>query len=227
MPENERPRERLLRNGAESLSNSELIAILLRTGTKGFSAVDAGENLVRRFQSLKQLASAPMEELMRTPGVGRDKAIGLKSAFTLASRLAREVQGEAPLMDQPEKVADFLREETRLLTEENLFALFLNTRNRLIRCEKIGKGTLDSLLVHPREVFRAAIQANAAGIILVHNHPSGEHSPSEADIRVTRDLIRAGKIIRIHLIDHIIIGHQTPQNPRDFTSLRELGYFYE
>lgn len=223
----ERPRERLLHIGAESLKNSELLAILLRTGLNGCSALDIGENLMRQFGSLKNLASASIDELTTVRGIGRDKAIGLKSAFTLAKRLAQEVQGMAPLLDQPYKVADLLREQVRLLHEENLYLIFLNTRNYLIRYERAGQGTLDSLLIHPREVFKPAIRANASSLIMVHNHPSGDPTPSEADIRVTRDIIRAGQLLRIPLLDHIIIGQKTQDRAHDFSSLRELGYFYE
>jgi DNA repair protein RadC len=189
--------------------------------------LDIGENLMRQFGSLKNLASASIDELTTVRGIGRDKAIGLKSAFTLATRLAQEVQGMAPLLDQPYKVADLLREHVRLLHEENLYLIFLNTRNYLIRYERAGQGTLDSLLIHPREVFKPAIRANASSLIMVHNHPSGDPTPSEADIRVTRDIIRAGQLLRIPLLDHIIIGQKTQDRAHDFSSLRELGYFYE
>ncbi len=189
--------------------------------------MEMGDALMRRFHSLRGLAAASIAELTQVPGIGRDKAVALKSAFTLASRLASETQSESPLLDEPHKIADLLREEVRLLHEENLYAIYLNTRNRLLRCEHIGKGTLDSLLVHPREVFRPAIHANAASLVLVHNHPSGDPGPSQADIRVTRDIIRAGQLLRIRVLDHIIIGRSSSINGSDFVSLRELGYFYE
>jgi len=110
---------------------------------------------------------------------------------------------------------------------ETFQALLLNTRRRLIRVEDISHGTLDTILVHPREVFRSAIAANAAAMVLVHNHPSGDPTPSEADIKVTRDLIRAGQLLKIEVLDHIIIGRATPDRPKDYASLRELGYFYQ
>ena len=109
---------------------------------------------------------------------------------------------------------------------ETFQVVLLNTRRRLIRIEKISQGTLDTILVHPREVFKLAITANAAAIVLVHNHPSGDPTPSEADIRVTRDLIRAGQLLKIDVIDHVILGARTPDRPKDYASLRELGYFY-
>jgi DNA repair protein RadC len=123
-------------------------------------------------------------------------------------------------------VADLLREENRTYEVERFQVVLVNTRRRLLRVERLAHGTLDTLLVHPREVFRAALLAHAAAIILVHNHPSGDPTPSEADIRVTRDLIRAGQLLKIEVLDHIILGRRTSDRPRDYVSLRELGYFY-
>jgi len=226
LPAQERPRERLVENGAESLKTSELLAILLRTGSKGISAIDLGERLVKQFGTLDNLARAPLAELQKVKGIGRDKAIALKSAFTLAQRMAKEIRQESPILDRPESIADMLREEARLQPVETFQILLLNTRRRLIRVEKISQGTLDTILVHPREVFKLAITANAAAIILVHNHPSGDPTPSEADIRVTRDLIRAGQLLKIEVLDHIILGSRTQDRTKDYASLRELGYFY-
>jgi DNA repair protein RadC len=222
----DRPRERLAAHGAEALSNPDLIAILLRTGTRGYSALDIARQLLARYATLDRLARASLDELRQVPGVGRDKAIALKSAFTLAARMARELPREAPLLDTPERVADLLREENRLLGVECFQVVLLNTRRRLIQVERITQGTLDTILVHPREVFRLAIAANAAALVLVHNHPSGDPTPSEADIKVTRDLIRAGQLLKIEVVDHIILGRRTTERAKDFVSLRELGYFY-
>jgi DNA repair protein RadC len=226
LPDHERPRERLVLHGAENLKSAELIAILLRTGLQGVSAIQIGEQMIARFGSLDRLARASLEELQETKGVGRDKAIALKSAFTLAQRMAAELRNEAPLLDTPERVADLLREENRFYEVEQFQVVLLNTRRKLIRIERISQGTLDTLLVHPREVFRSAILAGAAAIVLVHNHPSGDPTPSEADVKVTRDLIRAGQLLKIEVLDHVILGRRTDQRKRDFTSLRELGYFY-
>ncbi len=226
MPQEERPRERLVANGAEALRNAELIAILLRTGMKGLSAVQIAEQLLQRFGTLENLARASLDEIRKVKGIGRDKAIALKSAFTLAQRMAREISGEAPMLDSPERIANYLRESNRLLEVETFQAVLLNTRRRLIRVEQLSQGTLDTILVHPREVFRAAITANAAAVIIVHNHPSGDPTPSESDIKATRDLIRAGQLLKIDVLDHIILGRATDQRATDYTSLRELGYFY-
>lgn len=226
LPSEERPRERLMAKGAEALRNAELIAILLRTGMKGVSALQVADQLLKKFGSLANLARAPLEELRQVKGVGRDKAIALKSAFTLAQRMARELQAESPVLDNPERIADLLREDNRFYQVETFQVVLLNTRRKLIRVEPISQGTLDTLLVHPREVFKSAIAANAAALVLAHNHPSGDPTPSEADIKVTRDLIRAGQLLKIEVLDHIIMGRATHERPRDFVSLRELGYFY-
>ena len=140
--------------------------------------------------------------------------------------MARELSRESPQLDNPEAVADLLREENRLYEVENFQVVLLTTRRRLIRVERVSQGTLDTLLVHPREVFRPAISANASALILVHNHPSGDPTPSEADIKVTRDLIRAGQLLKIEILDHIILGRRTDERAKDYASLKELGYFY-
>src|SRR5689334_23796277 len=189
LPPEDRPRERLLTHGAENLSKAELIAILLRTGTQGQSALAVGQQLMTRFSSLDRLARASVDELRQVKGIGRDKAIALKAAFTLARRMAAEIRDEAPLLDTPESIANLLREESRLHQVETFVVILLNTRRRLIRVEPISQGTLDTLLVHPREVFKLAIAGQAAAIVIVHNHPSGDPTPSDADIKVTRDLI--------------------------------------
>lgn len=226
LPDSERPRERLCELGADALRTSELIAILLRTGMKGVSAIQIGEQLLQRFGTLDALARASLVELRKTKGIGRDKAIALKAAFTLAQRMARELHGDSPLLDNPERIADYLREETRNYAVEHFKAVLLNTRRKLIRVENISQGTLDTILVHPREIFKCAIAANASAIVLVHNHPSGDPSPSDADIKVTRDIIRAGELLKIDVLDHVILGRKTAEGGRDYASLRELGYFY-
>jgi DNA repair protein RadC len=226
LPDRERPRERLVEFGAEALRNAELIAILLRSGMKGISAIQVAEQLLQKFGSLERLARASLEELRGIKAIGRDKAIALKSAFTLAQRMAQELHQDSPALDSPERIADLLREENRLYQVEHFQVALLNTRRKLIRIERISQGTLDTILVHPREVFRVAIAANAAAIVLVHNHPSGDPSPSEADIKVTRDLIRAGQLLKIEVLDHVILGHRTHERTKDYCSLRELGHFY-
>ncbi len=225
-PASERPRERLANHGADVLSHAELLAILLRTGLRGANAVDIGKQLLQKYGSLHSLACSSLEDLQTVRGIGPDKAVTLVAAFTLARKMAEELRREAPLLDTPEAVANLMREDNRLREVETFQILLLNTRRRLIEVVKISEGTLDTILVHPREVFKCAISANAAAVILTHNHPSGDPSPSEADIKVTRDLIRAGQLLKIDVLDHVVLGRATHERPRDFVSLRELGYFY-
>ena len=227
-PTSERPRERLAEKGPGALTHAEMIAILLRTGLKGANAVEIGRQLLKKYDdSLQALAQASVDDLRQVKGIGRDKAVTLVAAFALARAMAEDLQRESPVLETPEAIANLLREGNRLLAVETFQIVLLNTRRRLIRViKKISDGTLDTLLVHPREVFRAAIAANAAAVVLVHNHPSGDPTPSEADIKVTRDLIRAGQLLKIDVLDHVIIGRATPERPKDYVSLRELGYFY-
>lgn len=226
MPDLERPRERLIARGAGALSHAELIAILLRTGTQGQSAIDIARDLVREHNTLSNLARTSVEELQQVKGIGRDKAVTLKAAFILARRMADEIPEARPLLDDPERMADHMREEFRDKEIEEFHTLLLDTRRRLIRAEQITTGILDTAIVHPREVFKKAIAANASALVLVHNHPSGDPTPSKADIQVTRDLIRAGQLLKIDVLDHVIIGQRTTEQDRDFVSLKEMGYFY-
>ena len=226
-PASERPRERLAAKGPEALTDAELIAILLRTGLRGANAVEIGAQLIRQFGSLQALARASVDDLRKVRGIGRAKAVTLIAAFTLARKMAEELQRESPVLDNPEAVVALLKGQNLVKDVETLQVLLLNTRRRLIRvAEEISDGTIDTLLVHPREVFKAAIAANAAAIVLAHNHPSGDPTPSEADIKVTRDLIRAGQLLKIDVLDHVIIGRATTERAKAYVSLRELGYFY-
>ena len=225
-PASERPRERLAALGADALSHAELIAILLRTGLKGMNAVEVGKTVLQKFGTLQALAQARPSDLQKVKGIGRDKAVTLVAAFALARKMAGELQIESPVLDNPEAVVRLLRESNLAKQVETLQVLLLNTRRRLIRIEEISDGTLDTILVHPREVFKCAIAANAAAIVLAHNHPSGDPAPSEADVKVTRDLIRAGQLLKIEVIDHIILGRASTERAKDYSSLRELGYFY-
>lgn len=202
----------------EHASNQELLSTL--TGKP------VAQVLMEQYGGLTHLAQASFDELQQVKGIGKSKAAAIKAAFLLAQRLSKEAYAEAPLLDTPDRVADLLREQNRLYTVENFQVVFLNTRRRMIGMQNLSQGTLDALLIHAREVFAAAISKRAAAIILVHNHPSGDPSPSEADIRMTRDLIRAGQLLKIEVLDHVILGQRTNERPRDFVSLRETGYFY-
>jgi DNA repair protein RadC len=225
-PVSERPRERLVARGPDALTHAELIAILLRTGLQGANVVQVAQTILQKFGSLNALALATVDELKQISGVGPDKAATLVAAFALARRMEQERREESPVLDNPPTVVKFIREENRLENVESFLVLLLNVRKKLIRVEKISQGLLDTILVHPREVFRAAIAANAAAIVLVHNHPSGDPTPSDADIKVTRDLIRAGALLKIEVVDHVIIGRATAARAKDYSSLRELGHFY-
>jgi DNA repair protein RadC len=203
---------------SEPTNNAELLSAL--------AGASAAQQLMQKYTRLTDLSQASFDELQQLKGVGPSKAAVIKAAFLLAQRLSRERYAESPLIDTPERVADLLREENLLYKVENFQVVFLNTRRRLLGVTSISQGTLDTILVHPREVFAAAIAKRASAIILAHNHPSGDPTPSEADIKVTRDLIRAGQLLKIDVLDHVILGLPTTERPRDFVSLRELGYFF-
>jgi len=180
---------------------------------------------MERYGTLTALARADEQELMDVPGVGQAKAAAVKSALSLALKLTQETAPEPPLLDTPDRAADLLREETRIQPVETFYVLLLNTRRRLIKKVLISQGTLDTILVSPREVFYPAIIHRAAAILLAHSHPSFDATPSSSDVAVTRDLIRAGQLLKIEVLDHIIMGLRTTERPRDFVSLRELGFF--
>lgn len=193
---------------------------------KNLAGKPVADALMERYGDLTDLSKASMDDLQQIKGVGQSKAAAIKSAFLLAQKLSLESIPESPLMDTPERVADILRESNRSYPVENFQVVYLNTRRRMIGMEVISQGTLDTILVHAREVFAGAISKRASAIVLAHNHPSGDPTPSEADIRVTRDLIRAGQLLKIEVLDHIIMGRRTEERPKDYLSLREMGYFF-
>lgn len=193
---------------------------------KNLAGKPVADALMERYEDLTDLSKASMDDLKQIKGVGQSKAAAIKSAFLLAQKLSLESFPESPLMDTPERVADILRESNRSYPVENFQVVYLNTRRRMIGMDVISQGTLDTILVHAREVFAGAISKRASAIVLAHNHPSGDPTPSEADIKVTRDLIRAGQLLKIEVLDHIIMGRRTDERPKDYVSLREMGYFY-
>jgi DNA repair protein RadC len=223
MPEGDRPRERLKERGAAALADAELIAILLRTGMKGTSAVQLAQQLLLTFLSLDELARAPVEAIAKIKGVGETKAIQLKAAFELARRLSDSTRNKQATISSPQEAAAALREDMRLLDREEFHVLLLNTKNGLIKKCPISRGSLNASIVEPREVFKDAIAASAASMILVHNHPSGDPTPSAEDITVTKRLVKAGELLNISVLDHIILGHRTDGREQDFVSLKELG----
>lgn len=206
LPEGERPRERLHKYGADALATSELLAILLRTGTRQESALALAERLLSEFGSLKAVAAASVDELSQVKGIGPVKAIQIAAAVELGKRLAAFSEEALPQIRGPADVARLLMPELRDATQEEFRILLLNTQNQVLRVSTITVGLLDESLVHPRELFREALRHNAAAIIAAHNHPSGDPTPSQQDIAVTRRLRQAGDLMGIELLDHIILG---------------------
>lgn len=224
MPEGDRPRERLWDLGADKLKTEELIAILLRTGIKGISVMDVARQMLREHEhNLTDLAGQDAHLLARHKGVGKVKAIQLAAAFELAQRLAVEPGRQRPIVDSPEKAAMQLRGWFRQLDREAFRVLSLDTKNGLIRSDEISRGTLNASLVEPREVFKAAVLASAASVILGHNHPSGDPTPSSEDIAITKRLVKAGELMNITVMDHVIIGRSNASRLQDYVSLKELG----
>ncbi|XHR26951.1 MAG: DNA repair protein RadC [Chthoniobacteraceae bacterium] len=223
LPEGDRPREKLAARGAQALSDSELIAILLRTGLPGANAVEVARQLLARYGSLGLLARASVKELAATKGVGPAKAVQLCAAFGLGARLARETFNRGEKLTRPELIYEFLGPEMRTLARESFRVVLLDTQYRLLRVEEISLGTLDQSPAHPREVFRPAIIHSAYAMILVHNHPSGDPRPSESDRRLTFRLKEAAALLQISLFDHVIIGAPGPGGAPGYTSFRELN----
>ena len=221
LPEQERPREKLAAHGAAALSDSELIAILLRTGIPGANAVDIGRQLILQFGSLAALARASLAELAKTKGVGRTKAVQLAAAFGLASRLAKESLTDIPL-DTPAKIFELLGAEMRQLGKESLRVVLLDSKLRLLCVEQVSLGSLNECLAHPREILRPAVLHNAFAFILVHNHPSGDPTPSDADRRVTMRMAEAARMLQINFFDHVILGSPSAERAPYF-SFREAG----
>ena len=221
LPEQDRPREKLAAHGAAALSDSELIGILLRTGIPGANAVDIGRQMILQFGSLAALARASLTELAKIKGVGPAKAVQLAAAFGLASRLARENIADTPIT-MPEQIYELLGAEMRQLGKESLRVILLDSKLRLLRVEQVSLGSLNECLAHPREILRPAVLHNAFAFILVHNHPSGDPSPSDADRRVTIRMAEIAKIMQVTFFDHVILGSPSPGRA-PFFSFREAG----
>nr|WP_029191197.1 DNA repair protein RadC [Ornithinibacillus scapharcae] len=218
VPKEDRPRERLLSLGASHLSNQELIAILLGSGTKDESVMALANRVLMHFEGLKLLKDATIEELTAIKGVGVAKGVLILSALEIGKRLSQYKPAERYVIRSPEDGADYLMEELRNLNQEHFVVIFLNTKNQIIHRQTIFIGSLNASIVHPREVYREAVKRSAASIIVAHNHPSGDPTPSQEDIHVTRRLAESGKMIGIELLDHLVIGD------RKFVSLKEKGY---
>jgi len=206
LPLSERPRERLLKLGSEALSSQEILALILGRGIKGESVIVTAQKLLTKFGNLKNLASASMEELTRIKGIGPAKAAQIKATFELSKRL-EDSSNEIPkiTVKSPEDAIKAAKSQLKGKKKEHFLVLCLDTRNHLIKTVEVSIGSLDSSLAHPREVFKEAISSCAASVIFMHNHPSGDPTPSEDDIKITKRLVEAGGIIGIDVLDHIII----------------------
>ncbi|RYM06851.1 JAB domain-containing protein [Sporolactobacillus sp. THM7-7] len=217
VPSGDRPRERLIREGAGALSNQELIAIILRSGTKDESVLQLSGRLVSHFEKLELLRGASVEELKKIKGIGTAKAVQLLASFEIGTRLARGRHASRYVIRSPEDGANYVMEEMRTLTQEHFVVLFLNTKNQVLHKKTIFIGSLNASIVHPREVFKESIRHSAAAIICFHNHPSGDPTPSREDVDVTKRLVSCGKILGVDVLDHIVIGD------KKFVSLKQKG----
>ena len=220
LPISERPRERLQKFGVEALSAQEILALILGRGIAGESVMMTAQRLLSQFGSLKGIASASVEELSQVKGIGIAKASQIKAAFELTNRLEDYSEAkDKPLVKTPENVVSVVRSRLRGKKKEHFLALLLDTRSQLIKVSEISIGSLDTSIVHPREVFKEAISASTASVIFAHNHPSGDPEASEDDIELTKRLAKAGEIVGIDVLDHIIIGG------KNYLSLKREGLF--
>jgi len=206
LPESARPRERLWREGPGSLTETELVAIILATGSREGSALDLARYLLGSFGGLRELGNVTPEELSVVKGVGPAKAAQVAAAFELGRRLGGPAGGVRPAVNTPEDAARIVMARMRHLDREEFRVILLDTKNRVIHTETVAVGTLNSTGVQPREVFKNAIRRSAAAVILVHNHPSGDPSPTREDVALTQRLIQAGELVGIEILDHIVIG---------------------
>ena len=221
-PEDERPRERLLRFGADELSTAQLLAIILRMGGRNKSAIELAREILVKFNNLKEIEDASIAEFSELKGIGAAKIAQIKAAFELGKRLiANEKRNtsQQPCFKNSGQVYTYYMPKFYGLKKEKFLCTLLDTKNKVFKETTVSEGTLTSSLVHPREVFRYAIKEAAASVLFVHNHPSGDPSPSRDDIDITKRLIETGKIIGINVLDHIIIGDGR------YLSLMEKGYF--
>ncbi|WP_044339510.1 RadC family protein [Rossellomorea aquimaris] len=217
-PQDERPRERLIHSGAASLSNQELLAILLRTGTKSESVLQLSNRLLNHFDGLNLLKDASLEEITKTRGIGLAKAVQIMASVEFGRRISNLAFDDRYSIRSPEDGANYVMNDMRFLAQEHFVCLYLNTKNQVLHKQTIFIGSLNASIVHPREVFKEAFRRSAASIICIHNHPSGDPTPSREDIEVTKRLVECGRIIGIDILDHLIIGE------KKFISLKEKGY---
>ena len=214
-----RPRERLVQYGEKALADHELIAILLRTGTRKQDVLTVSMNLLKTVEDLFYLKNVTLEEFMTIPGIGQTKAVELKAAIELGMRISKASQIKTGQITSSKNVGELLMEEMRGMQQEIVVALYLNTKNEIIKKEEVFKGSLNSSVAHPREIFKGAVRYSAARLIVGHNHPSGNPEPSDADIQFTKRLAECGELMGIELLDHVIAGENS------YISLKEWGVF--
>ncbi len=217
IPEEERPRERLIRNGPESLSNAELLGIILRTGSKEENVVSLSNRILSKY-SIKQLSLTNVSRLMQENGVGKAKAAQIAAVFELARRLETFVEEPKRKICSPKDVYTLMYPKMREQKKEKFITLCLDTKNQILKEEVVSIGSLNASIVHPREVFKSALMESSASVIMVHNHPSGDPSPSREDIMVTKKIVEGGKLLGIDVLDHIIIGDGR------YVSLKDEGF---
>jgi DNA repair protein RadC len=205
-PESERPRERLLAHGPQALTDAELLAIFLRTGVAGASALDLARELLRRFEGLTGLIAANLEDFSQTKGLGAAKYVQLQAALELARRAIDEGLRRDTVLNSPQRVRQYLQLQLARREHEVFAVLYLDSQNRLLKCEELFRGTLTQTSVHPREVVKQALRHNAASVILAHNHPSGVAEPSRADELLTRALKDALALVEVRVLDHLIVA---------------------
>lgn len=206
LPADERPRERLVKYGAEALSNAELLAIILRVGTAEYSAIGLAEHMLGKFGGLKGIATASVEDLATIKGLGTAKGAQIKAMVELGRRLAASVGPSRPPVRCPQDVVDLLMPELRDQPQEQFKGVFLNSKNEVLKVRTITVGSLNASVITPRELFREAISHNSASVIVAHNHPSGDPTPSKEDIDVTKRLVQAGEYVGIEVLDHVVLG---------------------
>ncbi|GGP13642.1 RadC family protein [Oceanobacillus neutriphilus] len=218
LPTEDRPRERLLKHGADKLSNQEILSILIGSGSKSDPVQLLADRILMHFEGIKLLRDATVEELTAIKGIGVAKSLNILAAIELGKRISSYKSIDTYMIRSPEDGANYVMEEMRNLAQEHFVALFLNTKNQIIHRQTLFIGSLNASIVHPRELFREAVRRSAASVLVCHNHPSGDPTPSQEDILVTKRLVESGKIIGIEVIDHLVIGNER------FVSLKQKGY---
>ncbi|MDY0210005.1 MAG: DNA repair protein RadC [Acholeplasma sp.] len=206
MPENERPREKLIQNGVESLSNIELLAILLQTGTKKYSVVELSKKIIFSLDDLGEFNRLSYQELTKLEGIGQAKATTILATLEFSKRVFNQLNGRKSQISSPKDIYMLYQHKLDQLEQEHFYTLYLDTKNQIISEKLIFIGTLNQSVIHPREIYKHAVKVSANSVIFIHNHPSGDSSPSQADYKTTTQLEQSGQIMGVQVIDHIVIG---------------------